>query len=75
MDWWFYLTIIIGLSLLYYGYENKKKYDLKSKTMELEHELKMKELELEQKRLDVEFLKIENGRSEQNQDEKSTLDN
>ncbi len=54
MDWWFYFTIIIGLSLLYYGYENKKKYELKRKTMELKHELKIREMELE-------IVKIENS--------------
>jgi hypothetical protein len=47
LDWWFYITIIIGLSLLYYGHENQKKYELKRKTMELEHELQIKEMELE----------------------------
>ena len=68
MDWWFYITIIIGLSLLYYGHENQKKYELKRKTMELEHGLQIKEMELEQKRLDLEIKKIENGISEQNLD-------
>ena len=68
MDWWFYITIIIGLSLLYYGHENQKKYELKRKTMELEHELQIKEMELEQKRLDLEIIKIENGISKQNLD-------
>lgn len=58
MDWWFYITIIIGLSLLYYGHENQKKYELKRKTMELEHELQIKEMELEQKRLDLEIKKL-----------------
>ncbi|WP_338448420.1 hypothetical protein R4Z09_19590 [Niallia oryzisoli] len=68
MDWWFYITFIIGLSLLYYGHENKKKYELQRRTMELEHELKMKEMELEQKRLDLEMKKIENDKSVQNLD-------
>lgn len=68
MDWWFCITIIIGLSLLYYGHENQKKYELKRKTMELEHELQIKEMELEQKRLDLEIKKIENGISKQNLD-------
>ena len=68
MDWWFYITIIIGLSLLYYGHENQKKYELKRKTMELEHELQIKEMELEHKRLDLEIKKIENGISKQNFD-------
>ena len=77
MDWWFYITIITGLSLLYYGHENKKKYELKRKTIELEHELKIKEIELEQKKLDLEIKKVENGISKQNPDngfEKNTLD-
>jgi hypothetical protein len=50
MDYWFYITIIVGLSLLYYGYENKKKY-----------ELKMKQIELEERKLDLEMVKIEAG--------------
>jgi hypothetical protein len=68
LDLWLYFTIIIGLCLLYYGYENKKKYELKRKTMELEHELKIKEVELEQKKLDLEMKKIENGILKQNLD-------
>lgn len=76
MDWWFYITIIIGFSLLYYGHENQKKYELQRKTMELEHELKIKEMDLEQKKLDLEIIKVENGLSKQNNDfEKNTLDN
>ena len=77
MDWWFYITIITGLSLLYYGHENKKKYELKRKTIELEHELKIKEIELEQKKLDFEIKKVENSVSKQSLDkgfEKNTLD-
>ena len=77
MDWWFYITIITGLSLLYYGHENKKKYELKRKTIELEHELKIKEIELEQKKLDFEIKKVENSVSKQSPDkgfEKNTLD-
>ena len=77
MDWWFYITIITGLSLLYYGHENKKKYELKRKTIKLEHELKIKEIELEQKKLDLEIKKVENSISKQNPDngfEKNTLD-
>jgi hypothetical protein len=68
MDWWFYFTIIIGLSLLYYGHENKKKYELKRKTIELEHELEIKKMELEQKRMDLEMKQIENGLSSKNPD-------
>jgi hypothetical protein len=68
LDWWFYLTIIIGLSLLYYGHENKKKYELKRKTIELEHELAIKKMDLEQKRMDLEIKKMENGISKKNPD-------
>ena len=50
MDLWFYFMVIIGFSLLYYGYENKKKY-----------ELEIKKIELEQKKLDLEMKKLENG--------------
>ena len=77
MDWWFYITIITALSLLYYGHENKKKYELKRKTIELEHEVKIKEMELEQKKLDLEIKKVENSQTKQNLDngfEKNTLD-
>lgn len=48
MDLFFYITIIVGLSLLYYAYEKKMKYQLKEK-----------EIDLEQKRLDLEIKKLE----------------
>ncbi|MBO8178481.1 MAG: hypothetical protein H0Z31_13645 [Bacillus sp. (in: Bacteria)] len=48
MDFFFYMTVIIGLSLIYYGYECKKKYELKMKEVELEE----KKIELEMKKLD-----------------------
>ncbi|WP_226037541.1 hypothetical protein [Aquibacillus saliphilus] len=50
MDLFFYITIIVALSLIYYGYDKKKSY-----------ELKMKKIELEGKRLDLELKKAENG--------------
>jgi hypothetical protein len=50
MDFWLYITIIVAFSLLYFGYENKKKYELKAK-----------EIELEQKYLELEMKKIEKG--------------
>lgn len=49
MDLWFYITLIIGISLLHNGYEKKKKYELKGK----EIELRQKEIELEMKQLDI----------------------
>jgi uncharacterized membrane protein len=44
----FYLTIIIGCSLLYYGYVKK-----------IDNELKMKEIELEEKKLELEMKKLD----------------
>ncbi|SFA85184.1 hypothetical protein SAMN04488072_102317 [Lentibacillus halodurans] len=51
MSFWFYITIITAFSLIYYGYEKKKKYELKAK-----------EIELEQQKLELEKIKIENGK-------------
>ncbi len=59
MDFWFYITIIVVFSLFYYGYDTKKKYDLKQKNLELEHALKIKEIELEEKKLDLEMRKMD----------------
>lgn len=53
LDLWFYITVIVGMSLLYYGYENKKKYNLKEKELELEH----KKIDLEIKKLEKETFK------------------
>lgn len=47
MDLWFYITIIVGFSLIYYGYDKKKSYELRAK-----------EIELEQKKIDLEMEKI-----------------
>ncbi|WP_106496098.1 hypothetical protein [Lentibacillus sp. Marseille-P4043] len=58
MSLWFYVTIIVGFSLIYYGYDKKKSY-----------EFKIAEIELEQKRLDLEMKKIECGVTEERQDE------
>jgi hypothetical protein len=49
MDLWFYITLITAFSLLYYGYDKKKSYELKAKEIELEH----KKIELEMKKLDT----------------------
>lgn len=56
MDVWLYITIIVAFSLIYFGYENKKKYELKGK-----------EIELEQKYLELEMKKIEKGVQTQKQ--------
>lgn len=48
MDFYFYIVIIVGFSLIYYGYIAKKKYEFKGKELELESkklDLRMKELE------------------------------
>jgi hypothetical protein len=51
MDLWFYITLIVAFSLIYYGYDKKKSYELKGKEIELEQ---MK-IELEMKKLDKGF--------------------
>ena len=46
-----FITIIVGMSLLYYAYDKKKSYDIKEKQIELEQkrvELEMKKLEIDQ---------------------------
>ncbi|MCA1010547.1 hypothetical protein [Halobacillus halophilus] len=48
MDFFFYITIIVGFSLIYYGYGKKIDNDLKKKELEIEE----KKIELEIKRLD-----------------------
>ena len=48
MDLFFYITIIVGLSLIYYGYVKKQDNDLKKKQLELEE----KKIELEIRKLD-----------------------
>jgi len=45
----FYITIIVGFSLIYYGYVKKSDNDLKKKELEIEE----KKLELEMKRLEL----------------------
>lgn len=61
MSWELFVLLIILLGVLYYGYENKKKFDLKKRELELKHELKIKEIELEQKKIDLEIHKIGNA--------------
>ncbi|MDR7075694.1 hypothetical protein J2Y03_000682 [Neobacillus niacini] len=48
MGFYFYLTIIIGFSLIYYGYVKKK-----------DNELKIKEIELEEKKVELEMKKLD----------------
>jgi hypothetical protein len=60
LDFYFYITIIVALSLIYYGYDKKKSYELKGK-----------ELELENKKLELEMKKLENNIPPQKQDKKS----
>ncbi|MFJ7934973.1 hypothetical protein [Sporosarcina sp. NPDC096371] len=48
MDFLFYITLIVGFSLIYYGYIKKTDNDLKKK-----------ELELEEKKVELEMKKIE----------------
>lgn len=49
MDLWFYITVIVALSLIYYGYDKKKSYELQEKKVELEYlrlEIEMKKVEM-----------------------------
>lgn len=50
MDFYFYVTVIIGFSLIYYGYIKKIEIDLKMKELEI----KEKQIELETKILEKE---------------------
>ena len=52
---WFYISLMVAFSLLYYGYDKKKSYELKAK--ELEVQLEYKRLEVEMKKLEVEMLR------------------
>lgn len=55
MGFYFYLTIIIGFSLIYYGYVKKK-----------DNELKIKEIELEEKKLELEMKKLDHDKTNSN---------
>lgn len=49
MDLWFYITVIVAISLIYYGYDKKKSYELQEKKVELEYlrlEIEMKKVEM-----------------------------
>ncbi|WP_273851869.1 hypothetical protein [Guptibacillus spartinae] len=48
MGLFFYLTIVVGFSLIYYGYVKKTERDIKMKELDLE----AKKVELEMKRLE-----------------------
>ncbi|MEH7011994.1 hypothetical protein V7087_14490 [Neobacillus niacini] len=52
MGFYFYLTIVIAISLIYYGYVKKK-----------DNELKMKEIELEEKKLELEMKKLDQDKT------------
>ncbi|RHW34096.1 hypothetical protein D1B33_14990 [Lysinibacillus yapensis] len=49
MDFLFYITIIVGLYLICYGYVKKQENEVKKKEIELEE----KKIELEMKKLEV----------------------
>lgn len=57
MNFYLFIIIIVCISVIYYMYENKRKYDLKSK-----------EIELENNKIDLEKIRIENGLLEQSQE-------
>ncbi|MFD2760171.1 hypothetical protein [Lentibacillus juripiscarius] len=59
MDLFFYITVIISLSLLYYGYVKKK-----------DNELKEKEIALEEKKVELEMKKLDHNKEYQEQGEK-----
>lgn len=59
MDLYFYITIIVGFSLIYYGYVKK-----------IDNDLKKKKLELEEKKVELEMKKIEMSKECQDQGEK-----
>ena len=48
MDLFFYIMLIVAISLIYYGYVKKKDSDLKMKKLKLEE----KKVELEMKKLE-----------------------
>lgn len=56
MDLFFYITLIVGFSLIYYGYVKKTDNDLKKK-----------ELELEEKKIELELKKLEHSKECQKQ--------
>ncbi len=51
LDLFFYITLIVGFSLIYYGYVKKTDNDLKKK-----------ELELEEKKVELEIKKLEHSK-------------
>ena len=54
LDFAFYVMIVIGFSLIYYGYVKKK-----------DVELKKKHIELEEKKIELEMKKLEQGTGKQ----------
>lgn len=61
MDIYIASTIIVALSLLYYGYDKKKSYELKEKELELEH-----------KKLELEIIKLNKDMQTHNEARKDT---
>lgn len=59
LDFFFYITIIVGLSLIYYGYVNKS-----------DNEVKKKKLEVEEKKIELEMKKLELANREKEEREK-----
>ncbi|WP_240508001.1 hypothetical protein [Virgibacillus indicus] len=57
----FYITIIVGFSLIYYGYVKKRDYDLKEK-----------ELKLEERKVELEMKKIEYGKDFQEENKRES---
>ncbi|MFZ0370478.1 MAG: hypothetical protein WAM07_12865 [Halobacillus sp.] len=53
MGLFFYITIIVGFSLIYYGYVKK-----------IDNDLKKKELEIEEKKIELEIKKVDHNNSE-----------
>ncbi|MFC0471742.1 hypothetical protein ACFFHM_14870 [Halalkalibacter kiskunsagensis] len=58
MDFGLFVIILVALSLIHYGYDKKKSYQLKEK-----------ELELEQKKIELEMKKLEHQVQGQQQNE------
>ncbi len=59
LNLYFYITIIIGFSLIYYGYVRK-----------IDNDLKKKKLEIEEKKIELEIKKLELGLESKDHGEK-----
>jgi len=58
MDLFFYITVIVGFSLIYYGYVKK-----------IDHDLKKKELEIEEKKIELEIKKLDYNHGEKEKEQ------